>query len=136
MGRLQSGPGHLSSRGLLLRPPESRLGLINTANGTSRTQFGGPARSAVQARRFVVGSPGEEELGRTCGKSSPPREMKNTLAGAKGRGHRDTIHHFHFRHLWQKGKSDLVQGQPESKAQAAEAKCFWTSSLSKLLHGQ
>lgn len=41
----------------------------------------------------ALGNP-EEELGRTCGKWSPPREMKNTLAGVKGTGYRDIIHSF------------------------------------------
>lgn len=121
-----------------LQPREPGPGLINTAKGISGINSAAPPTKTPKHAGLLweaLGS-GEEELGRTCGKLSQPREMKNTLAGVKGRGCRDTIHNFKcFRHLWQKGASDLLQGKPNSKAQAAKAKCLQTS-LSKLLQGK
>lgn len=100
-------------------PGAARRGHLHSHGVTgSRDRSTRPGLLAAQARRSVVGSPGERRgrVGRTCGKLSPPREMKNTLAGVKGRGCRDHPSLRGFRHLRQKGERDLLRGQPESPA--------------------
>lgn len=107
-------PGPRRSPTSLMRPSQV-LGLSwpdKHSRGTSALYFSSPSCEDAKTLRFVVGSPGEAR-GRACrtrGKQSQPREMKNTLAGVKGRGCRDTVLSFKcFRHLCQKGEIALCR---------------------------
>lgn len=88
VGRLQAHQSHLNSpAGTLLQPPLPGLGLENTAKDTSETHFSGPACSAAQARRFVVGSPGE--LGgrawENMGEIEPAKRNEKHISGCEGK---------------------------------------------------
>lgn len=90
VGRWQACQGHLCSG-------RRRLGWGCTAEPKAYPDASrGPACSLPKHAGLLweaLGSP-EEELGRTGGKSSPPREMKNTSAGVKGRGCRGILRSF------------------------------------------
>lgn len=75
----------------------AKLGLINKRQTHIRCTFQQPQPSPPPKHIGLLWEAlgrQEEELRRTCGKLSPPREMENTLAGVKGRACRDIIHSF------------------------------------------
>ena len=68
----------------------------------------------------------EEELRGTCGKLSPPREMKNTLAGVKRRACRDIIHSFNvFVICSRMVKATFCRVSPSLKPRRLKQNALW-----------